>query len=307
MLTEQLSGGRGNHLVHFYRADDELAERVGAYLAEALDADGVAIAIATEPHLEGIRHRLAALGVDPADAIEDGRLILLDASATLNKLVIDGQVDRSAFDREVGSTIRAAGKRHSVLRAYGEMVDLLWQDDNIPTAVALETVWDELIAELDFTMLCAYQSEGVPAPEHADARQIICELHSSHETSREFQPEHTAPGAARRFIERALRCWGHDGSVIEDARLLITELVTNAVIHTRSPFSVSIASRSPRLRLAVRDRSSTLPFAGARSTARPTGGRGLRIVAAVADDWGVVTTPPGKTVWAELSAAPLTR
>jgi anti-sigma regulatory factor (Ser/Thr protein kinase) len=123
-------------------------------------------------------------------------------------------------------------------------------------------------------------------------------------TSREFRAEDTAPGAARRFIEQSLRRWGHDGSVIDDARLLVSELVTNAVNHTRSPFSVSVAARSPKVRVAVHDRSSTIPVKSRPSSGAPSGGRGLQIVADLADDWGVVRTPLGKTVWAELSARP---
>jgi anti-sigma regulatory factor (Ser/Thr protein kinase) len=99
-----------------------------------------------------------------------------------------------------------------------------------------------------------------------------------------------------------LRLWGHDGSVIDDARLLISELVTNAVNHTRSPFSVSIAADSPKVRVAVRDTSSAVPVSRGRSEDAPNGGRGLQIVTALADDWGVVRNPLGKTVWAELSA-----
>jgi anti-sigma regulatory factor (Ser/Thr protein kinase) len=302
--TEQLNGGRGTHLVHFYEADEDLAERTGAYLREALDADGVAIAIASEPHLLAIRRRLTALATPWQDAIQDARLILLDARATLDKLLIDGAVDRHAFRREVGSLVRGACRRHSVVRAYGEMVDLLWQAGDIPGAIELETVWNELMAEVPFTLLCAYHSAAVAAPEHDGALRTVCQLHSAHETSRQFRPEATAPGAARRFVERALRGWGHHGSVIDDARLLTSELVTNAVNHTRSPFSVSVASHSPKLRVAVHDASSAAVVTGGRSTYALSGGRGLQIVAAVASDWGVVASPPGKTVWAELSAMP---
>jgi anti-sigma regulatory factor (Ser/Thr protein kinase) len=158
------------------------------------------------------------------------------------------------------------------------------------------------MAERRFTLLCAYHSAAVAVPEHDDALQTVCQLHSSHETSREFQPDDTAPAAARRFIQEALTRWGHRGCVIDDARLLMSELVTNAVTHTRAPFSVSIASHSSKLRLAVRDASSAIPVTGERSGDAPTGGRGLQIVAAVADDWGAVPGPLGKTVWAELSA-----
>jgi anti-sigma regulatory factor (Ser/Thr protein kinase) len=304
VVTEQLNGGQGHHLVHFYRAEDELAERVGAYLAEALDGGGAAIAIASEPHLVAIGHKLEAVGINPRTAIAAGELILLDARATLDKLVIEGQVDREAFDREVGRTVRAAGRRHSTLRAYGEMVDLLWQDGDIPAAIELERVWNDLMARLRFTLLCAYQSSAVEAPEHGQGLQAICRLHSAQETSRAFHPDRTSPAAARRFMEVELRRWGHGESVIENARLVISELVTNAVIHTRSPFSVSIASSRLKVRLAVHDGSAAIPKTDRRSQDAPGGGRGLQIVAAVADDWGVSPTQAGKTVWAELSAKP---
>jgi anti-sigma regulatory factor (Ser/Thr protein kinase) len=299
VTVDQINLTGGDHAVHFYRADDELADRAAAYLEGALRAGGVAIAIATAPHLGAVRDKLADLGVEAQTAIKAGRLILLDAHATLAKLMIEGRVDRASFDRVIGSTVRAAGERSSAVRAYGEMVDVLWQDGDIPGAIELERLWNELLAGVRFTLLCAYRSEAVAAPEQDGSLTAVCQLHSS--VSREFKPDDHAPIAARRFLEDALRRWGHGEAVVEDARLLISELVTNAVIHARSVFSVSIASWQRKLRLEVHDRSLAIPTAVRRSPDAQRGGRGLQIVAALADDWGVVRTPHGKTVWAELS------
>lgn len=310
----------GEHAVHFYRTNSELADRAGAYLEASLSSGGIAIAIATEPHLEAIGARLTAAGVAVDRLIEDGRLILLDAQATLAKLIIDGRVNPQAFERVVGRTIRVARRRGSALAAYGEMVDVLWQAGDVQGAIELEMLWNQLMAEVPFSLLCAYHSAAVAGPEHDDPLRVVCQLHSSvssalgadpiairdrgiaHEASRDFQPMDSAPRAARRFVEDALRRWGHDGSAVDDARLLVSELVTNAVIHTRSPFSVSLESQPSRLRLAVHDESSAVPRSGGQKLETARGGRGLQIVAALADDWGVMTTPAGKTVWAELSA-----
>lgn len=316
MTADQLNLTGGEHAVHFYRADAELTDLGANYLDGALGSGGVAIAIATGAHLRGIRHKLVALGVDIQRALEDGRLILLDAETTLGKLISGGQVDRAAFGRVVGSVIRSAGRRGSAVRAYGEMVDLLWQAGDIAGAIELERLWNELMARTRFALLCAYQSEAVAAPGHDHALRAVCQLHSavssasgadpfavsglSREVAAEFEPEANAPRAARRFVEDVLRDWGHDGLAVNDARLLVSELVTNAVLHTRSPFSVSVASGPSKLRLAVHDRTTALPMPGERPSDARTG-RGLRIVAAVADDWGVATTSDGKTVWADLS------
>jgi anti-sigma regulatory factor (Ser/Thr protein kinase) len=297
----QIKSAGAEHAVDFYRADDELVPRVAAYLKEALAADRVAVVIATEPHFVAMRQELAATGIDVQGAIDGARLIFLDANAAVDRLIVGGRIDREAFDREIGDTMRTACERGGEVRAYGEIVDLLWQAGNTPGAIELERLWNELIAELRFELLCAYHSEAAGAPEHRHALQEVCQLHTRREVSREFQPDDGAPRAARRFVQQALQACGHDGSVIDDARLLISELVTNAVVHTGSPFSVSIRSRSSKLRVSVNDRSGALPVTDGRSPHAPTGGRGLRIVGALADDWGVASTQAGKTVWAELS------
>lgn len=320
MITAAINAKPGEHVVHFYRGDGDLAETVAAYLAGAVGERGIAIAITTAAHLPPISRALAGVGVDVEAATADRRLVLLDAGEMLAKLTVEGRIDRKAFAREVGTPIRDARGRAREVRAYGEMVDLLWQAGDIPGAIELEKLWNELIGEHRFTLLCAYQSTAVSGPEHVQALHEVCHLHSSvssipdaspaalggvapeRELSREFQPGDYAPRAARRFVQEALERWGYDRSTVEDARLLISELATNAVIHTRSPFRVSISSQPPKLRLAVADESPALPRSDAQRMEFAHRGRGLRIVAALAQRWGVATASPGKTVWAELHA-----
>lgn len=91
--------------------------------------------------------------------------------------------------------------------------------------------------------------------------------------------------------------------IAEDVLLLVSELVTNAVRHGRPDIEVSLFTAPDRVRIEVSDGGDALPVVprGQPSIDRPTG-RGLLIVAATADDWGI-TRPPGatgKTVWAEL-------
>ena len=92
----------------------------------------------------------------------------------------------------------------------------------------------------------------------------------------------------------------------EDAQLMVSELVTNAVRHGRPDVVLSISVAADRLRIEVSDGSDDMPVvAGDHPSLDRATGRGLLIVAATAADWGVARTPgrPGKTVWAELNYA----
>lgn len=308
------NGQRGTevdgHAVHFYRDGAELAKTVGARLRGGLGRGGIAVVIATPPHARAFVTELERADVDVDEAVDAGRLILRDAHATLAELIVDGRISREAFDRHVGGQLRMAISGGADVQAYGEMVDLLWQAGDIPAALELEGLWNELVAELGFQLLCGYRSELVTAPEHRDRLREICHLHSEvssaagaaidlHEVSRRFEPEELAPAVARRFAVEVLQRWGHPDTRIEDARLVLSELVANAVIHARSPMSVSIRSERHTVRLAVHDDSPIEP------TPRPVdpsalSGRGLQIVGALSSSWGVDATPVGKTVWAEL-------
>ena len=168
-----------DHVVHFYERESELAETVARYLADGAQAGAVGIVIATEPHRRLFAAELVAAGVDPASGCSDGTLILLDASATMAGFMTDGRIDRDAFREVIGSVVRQAGATGRPVRAFGEMVALLWDAGNVLAAIELEELWNELGRELDFTLLCGYHSESVNGAEHEDALQEIRRLHSS--------------------------------------------------------------------------------------------------------------------------------
>lgn len=116
---------------------------------------------------------------------------------------------------------------------------------------------------------------------------------------RHFGADVAEPRAARSFVVDVLRQAGVGSMTLDDAKLVVTELATNAVLHARSSFSVHVRAEESRVRIAVSDASSTPP-AMAEMNVTATSGRGLQLVAAVSADWGVEATASGKVVWAEL-------
>lgn len=100
--------------------------------------------------------------------------------------------------------------------------------------------------------------------------------------------------AARRFVGEHLGT--RPGAPL--ARLLVSELATNAVLHGEGPFEVRVVASGEWVRIEVRDRGDALPR---RSPAGEHGaGRGLRIVDALAAAWGVEPLHAGKAVWFEV-------
>ncbi|HUR50590.1 MAG TPA: ATP-binding protein [Mycobacteriales bacterium] len=105
---------------------------------------------------------------------------------------------------------------------------------------------------------------------------------------------------ARRFISEFSRAADLDQEVCDRAALLVSELVTNAVIHGRSRATLVAERPGGHLRIAVLDTDLRLPVGPGPLTLDAESGRGLRIVDALADRWGVEAVEGGKAIWFEL-------
>ena len=118
----------------------------------------------------------------------------------------------------------------------------------------------------------------------------------------ELPPDLLAPSEARAGVRRLLERWGHR-HLIDDAALVVSELVANAVEHAE-PSSVVVEGRSGGVRIEVSDKgggvADPVALPESRSAER---GRGLMIVSALASSWGVRTAGRSKTVWVELASA----
>ncbi|TQL67257.1 serine phosphatase RsbU (regulator of sigma subunit) [Nocardioides albertanoniae] len=117
--------------------------------------------------------------------------------------------------------------------------------------------------------------------------------------SRTFEPAPTSVSEARRFARTVIVDWGLD-DLLDDAVLLTSELVTNAVTHAGTPTTVVVVREADRLRIDVVDQHPTrvLPVG---ANARPgvsEHGRGLLLTSALATAWGVEYRKDNKRVWA---------
>ncbi|TDC27589.1 PAS sensor protein [Streptomyces sp. 8K308] len=109
---------------------------------------------------------------------------------------------------------------------------------------------------------------------------------------------------ARRFTERTLRAW--DVAAGSDlALLVVSELVTNAMVHTQGQVRLDLTLAGDHLRIAVSDSSPRTPVKPTSVDWEATGGRGLLLIEAVTASWGAVPLSGGKQVWGEIDLGEL--
>jgi hypothetical protein len=148
------------HLVQLYRDDGDLslARNVSQYLCEGLKRRDGAVVIVTAEHRDKFSQELGRLGVDVESFIREKSLVFFDAHETLARFMVAGQPDWDRFESVVTTALRGvrAPQGQTGLRAYGEMVDVLWKNRQFTAAMRLEQFWNKLLARSSFSLYCAY-------------------------------------------------------------------------------------------------------------------------------------------------------
>jgi hypothetical protein len=176
--AELLTGAEpGEHIVQLYGDDDQLLTRnVSRYLADGLRRGDGLVVIATPEHINAIVRHLVE---DEAGTAAAGRLVLLDAGETLARLLLNGRPDAILFRSVVGEVIDAVRARAATgsVRAFGEMVSLLWDAGQQDDAARLEGLWNDILAEHGCSLYCAYRIDLFDRSEKAAALQPIVASH----------------------------------------------------------------------------------------------------------------------------------
>jgi hypothetical protein len=165
------------HAVRFYDNEVSLCRIVAAFLKEGLSVGHPGVVIATPEHTQGIIAELRAREIDVAAALASGQLVTLDAVQTMDTFMVDGVPNRDKFFEVANEVIQRAtrGRKDRVVRAYGEMVDVLWREGRDIAAIQLEMLWNQLGRILGFSLLCGYAMGNF----YKDASvQEVCRQHT---------------------------------------------------------------------------------------------------------------------------------
>ena len=184
MGTKPMVSGSGHfHAVRFYKDAEGLSRIVADFLAEGFAVGQPAVVIATPKHRESIDMQLADRSLDVGRLQTERKLFLLDADEVLSEFMVDGMPDGDRFHNALSPVIERAcgGQKNCVVRAYGEMVDVLWKGGRTVAATKLETLWNMLANTHRFSLLCGYAMGNFYKDAAVDE---ICSHHSHVVSSR---------------------------------------------------------------------------------------------------------------------------
>jgi hypothetical protein len=157
------------HIVQLYQDVEFLCDTVADYVGTGLRRGEAAIIIATPEHRARFLEKL-----EPAD----GQLKLLDAEETLERFMASGIPEWKSFHEIVGGAIAQLRPQYPAVRAYSEMVDVLWQKGQCEAALRLEEYWNELGILQTFSLLCAYRLDNLDRKAYGGPLESVCKAHT---------------------------------------------------------------------------------------------------------------------------------
>ena len=166
-----------DHLVVIYHDDTAFLDSLALYVSTGIKAGESVLVIATPSHRCSLDFRLQASGIDIGAARAADLYIPLDARETLAKFIIDGVPDEQRFRHVVGDLMKRARRSGGRVRAFGEMVSLLWAEGRRDATIRLEQIWTRFCQEEPFALFCAYPRSGFTTDASA-AIEEICAMHT---------------------------------------------------------------------------------------------------------------------------------
>ncbi len=166
-----------DHLVQVYQDEGVFMDNLERFIGDGLRNGDAAIVIATAAHLLSLESRLRATGHDLDAARASGAWVPLDAASTLSRFMVGGWPDDERFAAVIHEVVRAAKGNGRRVRAFGEMVALLWAQGHNGATVRLEHLWNELCANDGLALFCAYPRIGATR-DLTEGLAEVCAMHS---------------------------------------------------------------------------------------------------------------------------------
>lgn len=166
-----------DHLVQIYDNDKIFLDTLEGFTGSGFLADETVVVIATSQHLDALNDRLFSQGFDLNALISSNQYMPIDAADLLSVFLVNNWVDENIFHNFISGLIDQARQRNNKIRAFGEMVAILWERGLYSATVQLEKLWNELHSRSEFTLFCAYPRIGF-TQSAGESIDTICKQHA---------------------------------------------------------------------------------------------------------------------------------
>jgi hypothetical protein len=165
------------HIAQFYEHEGILLDSLERFVHVGVAANESAIVIATRQHLRALEDRLNATGVNVAMNRLLDQYITVDAEEALDQFMVNKWPDEELFFKLVTGLIERASADGRRVRAFGEMVALLWARGDVAATIRLEYLWNKVCKTPEFSLFCAYPKAGI-TEDTSRSMAEICAAHS---------------------------------------------------------------------------------------------------------------------------------
>jgi hypothetical protein len=166
-----------DHILQIYETDAVFIDTLAGFVGNGINAGDCCIVIATRAHLQALNRRLTSYGIRIDTLVQDKRYIPLDAEETLAKFMVNGWPDEKLFMKLISELVGDCRKSNRRIRAFGEMVAILWAQGYNGATVQLEHLWNKFCENETLCLFCAYPKAGFTGDINHSANHI-CDQHS---------------------------------------------------------------------------------------------------------------------------------
>ncbi|SFD97074.1 MEDS domain-containing protein [Nitrosomonas sp. Nm166] len=188
--TVSFNSAAGSHIVQICQNEISQVEILTQYIQEGLLNDEAVIVIAKTALRKAVLSKLDTLGFNMQALKNKDQVKFFDAEFLLSDLLLNGVLEEEAFQKFVALPVQAAKLKYGKVRAFGEMVDVLWQNGRHDSAVQLEGLWSDLCKKEELNLLCTYLLTSLDPNSYDQSLEHICKCHTHLvPMSRSFNPK----------------------------------------------------------------------------------------------------------------------
>jgi hypothetical protein len=173
------------HVVQIYENDENFSDLLVGFVTGGISAGDCTIVIGTSVHLASLNKKLELQGLNVAQVIEQGYYAPLDAEEALSKFMVNDWPDENLFVHLVTDLMARAKQEGRSVRAFGEMVAILWAKGQVGATIRLEQLWNKFCETQAFCLFCAYPRSGF-TQDASESLGHICSAHSKMVTNGEL-------------------------------------------------------------------------------------------------------------------------